>query len=67
MIVYAYNGSVMINHPVATSRFWLNTTTVVARLEEHHLTHADFADTSPTLGGLTEAQIWDRAPAGGEP
>lgn len=35
----------MVNQPVTTSRFWLNAATVVARLEEHHLSHADFADT----------------------
>lgn len=34
----------MVNHPVTTSRFWLNASAVIARLEEHHLTHADFAD-----------------------
>ena len=34
----------MVNHPPATSRFWLNGATVVARLEERHLTHADLAD-----------------------
>ncbi|MEZ4323487.1 MAG: helix-turn-helix transcriptional regulator [Myxococcota bacterium] len=45
VIVYAYIGVIMVNHPVTTSRFWLNAATVVRRLEEHHLTHADFADT----------------------
>ncbi len=34
----------MNNHRSATSRFWLNAATVVARLEERHLTHADLAD-----------------------
>lgn len=34
----------MSNHPAATSRFWLNAATVVARMEERHLTHADIAD-----------------------
>ena len=34
----------MSNHPAATSRFWLNAATIVARLEERHLTHADLAD-----------------------
>ncbi len=34
----------MVNQTPATSRFWLNGATVVARLEERHLTHADVAD-----------------------
>ena len=33
----------MVN-PSPTSRFWLNAATVLARLEERHLTHADLAD-----------------------
>jgi hypothetical protein len=44
VIVNAYIGAVMVNHPPATSRFWLIGATVVARLEERHLTHADVAD-----------------------
>ena len=85
----------MVNQPAAASRFWLNAATVVARLEEHHLTHADHADAIglsrsywsqlvhrkrslspqvrrallafPAMAGLTEAQLWDRVPARGEP
>lgn len=81
----------MVNPPPA-SRFWLNAATVLARLEERHLTHADVADAlglsrsywsqlvhrkrslSPqvrraplaaaALAGLSEAELWDRVPAG---
>ena len=34
----------MSNHPHRTSRFWLNASFIAARLEGHHLTHADLAD-----------------------
>lgn len=34
----------MSNHPRLTSRFWLNATTISARLEERHLNHGNFAD-----------------------
>lgn len=85
----------MNDHPVASSRFWLNAATVVARLEERHLTHADLADAlhlsrsywsqlihrkralspqvrrallaAPALAGLSEAELWDRLPAGVDP
>lgn len=81
----------MVNPPPA-SRFWLNAATVLARLEERHLTHAEMADAlglsrsywsqlvhrkrplspqvrrallvAPALAGLSEAELWDRVPAG---
>ena len=34
----------MQNHSPVTSRFWLNATIVAGRLEAHHLSHGDFAD-----------------------
>ena len=34
----------MVNRNPVPSRFWLRAATVVARLEERHLTHADLAD-----------------------
>lgn len=34
----------MQNHPPVTSRFWLNAAVVPGRLEAHHLTHGEFAD-----------------------
>ncbi len=34
----------MQNHPPVTSRFWLNAAIVAGRLEAHHLSHGDFAD-----------------------
>jgi transcriptional regulator with XRE-family HTH domain len=34
----------MNDHSLTTSRFWLNASTVVERLSERHLSHADFAD-----------------------
>lgn len=71
----------MINHTPRTSRFWLNAATVVARIEERHLTHADLADAlglsrsqvrrallaSPVLSGLAQSALWDRVAAGGQP